>query len=483
MLMDVYYLEFSSPEDHVNKFYEISLMDQTVTTRFGRIGTQGSQKIKTYATAEAAQQEVQKKRKEKERKGYKLISHSQPKADHLSLSNAPNLTEEKPSERMDSIVEPAILWRFNSGFSSFGLAVENEYCWLGNEKGRVLKIDNNGQILEQYQLPDAVKCIVTDDIWVYVGCDNGNVYDMTGKIPYIAYTIEKALDIFWLDINDGTLGVSDANGGVTKIDPEGEIVWNRLSPGKQGWMLCCDAQGFYHGHNKGLTMYEGEQGRQLWHQSTLGKVLFGCQQGDRLYVATSGKQVQCFNTQGELLKSYPCEASVYSCATNESGNYLFAGDSSGFIYCFNQQGQRLWKVSTGCGSALSMQFSSINGDRLYIATNQGILACFEVSSTTSKRGIPPRNLTAHETEFPVQTPQSTLKTAKSSESGILVECFRQGHRLRVRPLSDGYHSDWMVQFPYHLRQDGDRYLVQDLRESKQGGFYRVYGEIKRFNED
>ena len=61
----------------------------------------------------------------------------------------------------------------------------------------------------------------------------------------------------------------------------------------------------------------------------------------------------------------------------------------------------------------------------------------------------------------------------------LAECFREHHRLRVRVLSEGYHTDWHVQFPHNLRTEGDRYLVSELKEAKQGQYYRVYGDIKK----
>jgi predicted DNA-binding WGR domain protein len=486
--MTTHYLEFSSTTEHSHKFYEITVNGQTVTTRFGRIGSEGTTQVKTYFTVEIARQEAEKKYLEKQRKGYQSISQPLTNTSAIADSSVnsastPPLDSPEIAESSDLETHVApIIWRFNSGFSSFALAIEKEYCWLGNERGRVLKLDQQGQILEQYQLPRAVKSIVTDDIWVYVGCDNGTVYDMTGKIPYVAYQIESTLDIYCLDIYDGILGVSDINGGLTKIDPEGEILWSRLSPGKQGWMLRCDAQGFYHGHSKGLTMYDWEQGRQLWHQPTIGKVLFGCQQGNYLYAATSGKWVQSFSKDGNLIQSYRCDASVYSCATDYTGEFIFAGDSSGFIYGFNQSGKRLWKLSTGCGSALSMVFSGDDGNRLYLATNQGILACMALGQSAlsrAKKGDVPKSLAVENTLSTTSSPPIHLDQAKPNQLGIVLECFRQGNHLRVRAISEDYHSDWMVQFPRNLRKEGDRYIVQELRASQQGDFYRVHGEIKR----
>ncbi|BFM39242.1 WGR domain-containing protein [Synechocystis sp. LKSZ1] len=517
------YLEFIDEASNAHKFYEVRVIGSTVTIRFGRLQTQGTIQVKTYATPEQAQAEANKKIREKQRKGYGLapappvtpgpeatttIAPISPLSEPAATTTVSPMTETpKPSNNSSAVLaqtpptislsQPApsslplapfsparpptpemIRWRFDSGFPAFGLAVDENHCWLGNEKGQVFKLDHQGQVLQKYQLPDAVKCIVTDDIWLYVGCDNGNIYDLTGKFPYLAYEIERGLDLLWLDIYDGMLGVSDANGGLSKTDPEGEVLWNRLSGGRLGWMLCCDAQGFYHGHTKGVTMYEFETGRQAWHQATLGKVLFGCQNGDQLFVATSGKVVQSFRKTGEPLMTYPCEASVYCCTTDATGSYLYAADSSAFIYCFNQAGERLWKVATGNGSALSMQFFD---QALYFVTNQGLMVGWDLQVKASPDSPPIQPLTPAP-NLPSQG-LVALETTTQKGPGVILECFRQGQQLRVHPLSEGYHRDWMVQFPRDLRREGDRYWVQELREAKQGGYYRTYGDIKRLVED
>ncbi|MGB8703035.1 MAG: WGR domain-containing protein [Thermosynechococcaceae cyanobacterium] len=510
------YLEFLDPNNHSHKFYDVSVQQETLTIRFGRVRTQGTTQTKTYPTATQAQTEARKRIREKQRKGYQIVNPpivSTPPAVIATAPSTPSLTQQAASPIQSQASPPTvnppssaiapIRWRFDSGSATFGLAVDADHCWLGNEKGQIFKLDHQGTVLQQYQLPDAVKCIVADDIWIYAGCDNGNVYDLTGKFPYLAYEVEKGVDIFGLAIYDGMLGVSDANGGLTQTDPEGELLWTRLSSGKMGWMLCGDAQGFYHGHSKGVTMYDFATGRQLWHQPTLGKVLFGCQTRDRLYVATSGKQIQCLSKTGAVLEKYPCSASVYACTTDEQGQVLFAADSSAFIYGFSQTGQPLWKVSTGCGSALSMQWFE---DRLYIVTNQGVMACMDVHATapqyltssdirqSSVMACMDVHATAPHSVQTERSPQvatgtqanpqptsvaATLETTSNPGQGVILECIRQGQQLRIRAVSDGYHADWMVQFPRDLRREGDRYWVETLKEAKQGGFYRSYGDIKR----
>ena len=66
------------------------------------------------------------------------------------------------------------------------------------------------------------------------------MYDLGGKVPRVAYEISDDVDIYWLDIKDGVLGVSDAQGNVAVFNHEDETQW-RLSPGarrgRAGWMV------------------------------------------------------------------------------------------------------------------------------------------------------------------------------------------------------------------------------------------------------
>ena len=79
---------------------------------------------------------------------------------------------------------------------------------------------------------------------------------------------------------------------------------------------------------------------------------------------------------------------------------------------------------------------------------------------------------------PVET-RGVRKSTPSGDVGVVVECYQDGANLRVRVVSPGYHSDWYVQFPKDIRQAGGRYVVEGVRESARGGFYRAYGDIRR----
>jgi hypothetical protein len=121
-------------------------------------------------------------------------------------------------------------------------------------------------------------------------------------------------------------------------------------------------------------------------------------------------------------------------------------------------------------------------DRLYLVTTDGSLACIDASATAisaAETGTLPKTVNIKlPTNLPTAVASNTLETATNSDRGVIVECYKEGSRLRMRVVSPGYNPDWKVQFPKDLREEGMRYLVDEVRESSRGGFYRAYGDIK-----
>ncbi len=63
-------------------------------------------------------------------------------------------------------------------------------------------------------------------------------------------------------------------------------------------------------------------------------------------------------------------------------------------------------------------------------------------------------------------------------AGVIVRCVKEGGKLRVKVVSDGFDAGFNVQFPRSLRQEGARYLVERVEPSSNGTFYRAAGDIK-----
>jgi hypothetical protein len=292
------------------------------------------------------------------------------------------------------------------------------------------------------------------------------------------------VDIFWLDIHEGVLNVADRGGRLTVIDHEDEHQWSRGGRGEHAWMVRADDRAVYHGHSSGVTAYAPDGGGELWHTRTRGAVLFGWQESDAVYAGTGQRVVQRLSkTDGALEATYACDSAVYSCATSPGGRFVFAGDAASSVYCFDRDGTRLWKLGTGGGSALSMQYHE---DRLYLVTTDGSLVCVDASEaaiTAAQQGTVPVardvKLAAALPTYAPATAVASVTTVTAAPAGaVVVECVQEGGRMRVHVVSDGYERSWRVQFPRAIREPGARYVVDALHPAS-GGFYRVRGDIRR----
>lgn len=471
------YLELSQEGDGAHKFYEVTVDGQVVTVRYGRIGAGGQTQTTTFPTAEKARAAAAKKVGEKVRRGYApaVLGQRAPRAvTRRQVASAPSTAR---------AVAP-VLWRFATGSSAFGIHVDGDRCWVGNQAGDVYTLDHDGNTLARFSLPDGVKCLVADDFWIYAGCDDGKVYDLSSKLPFAAYDIAADVDIFWLDIHEGVLDVSDREGRLTVIDHEDEHQWSRRSQGEHAWMVRADDRAVYHGHHRGVTAYAPDGGRELWHTSTRGGVLFGWQEDDVVYAGTAHKVVQRLSKRtGAIEVTYACDSAVYSCATSPGGQFVFAGDAASSVYCFDRDGTRLWKLGTGGGSALSMQYHE---ERLYLVTTDGSLVCVDASEaavSAAQQGTVPvardvKLAAALPTYEPATAAAAVTTVAQAPAGAVVVECVSEAGRIRVHVVSEGYDPARNVQFPRAIREPGARYVV-DALHTAAGGFYRVRGDIRR----
>ncbi|GLZ42226.1 WGR domain-containing protein [Actinokineospora sp. NBRC 105648] len=469
------YLELSETGGGAHKFYEVRVVDAEVTITYGRIGEQGQVRTASFSDHGKALKAAEKKIGEKVRKGYAPAVKGE-------RGRRPVSRREIVSTRSTARQAP-VLWRFTSGAPAFGIFVGEDQAWVGNENGDVYTLTHDGRVTGRFGLPDAVKCIVADDFWIYAGCDDGNVYDLGGKVPRVAYEIADNVDIYWLDIHDGVLGVSDRQGGVTVVDHEDEFQWSRPSSGDSAWMVRNAAEGVYHGHSRGVAHYSA-RGEQVWHAETTGGVLFGWQERTEVFAGTSRGWVHRFaKADGQVTGNYRCDAAVFSCATSPDGEFVFAGDNQSSVYCFAADGTRLWKLGTGCGSAYSMQYRD---ERLYLVTTDGSLACLDASPAavhSAEQGQLPerRDIKAGSVQRVEATAEVEVVTHVTPADGVIVECVQTGGRVRVHVLTDGYNQTWGVQFPKNIRVPGARYVVSEVLTSANGSFYRARGEIKRIN--
>jgi predicted DNA-binding WGR domain protein len=465
------YLELSEAEGS-HKFYEAVVSGKKLTVRFGRIGDPGQTQTKTFSTPDAARAEAQKKIAEKTRKGYapavQGVRKKRP-VTRRNVTSAPSKAKPAP-----------ILWKFKTKSAAFGIFIDDKNCWMGNEAGQVFALGHDGKVRMQFKLAEGVKCLVGDEDWLYAGSDDGNVYDLTGKVPRLAYSISEDVNIYWLDISGGVLAVSDDQGRVTVLDAEEELLWDKKSKGESAWMVRSTPDAIYHGHGNGVTAYRARDGKQLWHQGKPDWVLFGWQTDKFVYPGCGSDNVyKVAKKTGKIELTCKADDSVLSNATSPDDRFIFAGDSNSTVYCFDEKGKRLWAMGTGCGSALSMQY---HDEKLYIVTTNGTLACLDASEkaiTAAMAGTLPKTREVAAPKAVKEADTTALETTSDAGSGVVVECVKEKGKVRVRVASRGYKTGWNVQFPRNLREVGAKFVVDEVREASRGEFYRAHGNIRK----
>ena len=252
--------------------------------------------------------------------------------------------------------------------------------------------------------------------------------------------------------------------------------------GSAAWMVRCDPVGrIFYGDSQGVRCYYGWEKETLVWQYPTSQVLFGWLDGANAYAGTGTGQVLKFAQDGQLLQAYKADGAVLSCATAPGGRYVFAAASSSTVYCFGEDGQRLWKLATGCGSALSMQYFK---ERLYLVTTSGTFACLDVSEAAiaqaEQGAVAPAQVIKAPSGAVTTVQTDVLEAAPANAEGVLLRCVREGGKLRIRVAQAGYH-DWHVQFPKNLRREGQLYLADRIEPAAQGDFYRVLGNIYAVN--
>lgn len=73
----------------------------------------------------------------------------------------------------------------------------------------------------------------------------------------------------------------------------------------------------------------------------------------------------------------------------------------------------------------------------------------------------------------------SLESVSSAGAGVILQCVREGGKLRIHAASEGYDASFNVQCPRSVREEGVTYVVDKLEPSGDGSFYRVVGSIKR----
>jgi cell wall assembly regulator SMI1/predicted DNA-binding WGR domain protein len=95
---------FEFKDGNSSKFWEVAVSGNALTVRFGRIGSPGQEKSKTFATPALAQKEQDKLIAEKQSKGYKEVRPSS------SAKDVPRAAAIKPARPVSDLFERLDKW-------------------------------------------------------------------------------------------------------------------------------------------------------------------------------------------------------------------------------------------------------------------------------------------------------------------------------------------------------------------------------------
>lgn len=382
------------------------------------------------------------------------------------------------------------VWSYRVAGQAIGLHVDDREVWGGWENGMVVAVDHAGKLQRKWRLPSGVDALIADEAWRYAGCHDGNVYDLTGRVPQVAYEVGAHARIHWIDVFRGNLCASDNNGHCTVVDADQKLLWKASPRASAGWMVRADEDGVYLGNSQGVTKYNWK-GKKQWSAASTKNVGFGWQEKSRVFAfcgflnlrdaavvaieKASGKVVargSCWSNEPHY-RSYVNAASCAAVGTKR----MFAATAE-TLFCFDGKGKLLWEAPTACGTPCSM---AVLGERLYVATHSGHLAAIDISEKAITAAKKKAGKQARAKKVAVQKPTARkVETVKAKGAkGLIVECFKDGSKVRVRVVSPGYNASWFCQFPRDIRTAGAKYVVDEVREATQGGFYRVLGNIRR----
>lgn len=385
-----------------------------------------------------------------------------------------------------------VVWQVDSGKQTVGLWVD-DHVWTGNDIGECYKLEKkSGKLVSSWKLPGECVAVVSDDAWKYAGCNDGCIYDLTGDVARVAYQLGGARHD-WIEVNQGVLCVSDDAGTITVIDVDGTTRWQKSdSKATEAWVLRTAADGLYHGSMVGLRKYDWS-GKRLWHLKC-GDVRYGVIDGDDVIVTSGfftasgntcisridrekGKELWRKEARTKSSGFYSGGAEACAASASSDGTRRFFAAVGGYVFCYDAQGRLQWEAPTNCDSLCNMM---VQGDLLYFASASGSIGCADISPAAFSK------LEAGSWSAPKPRRQGRLKEqsrdverTKDASKGVVVECVKEGGKVRVRVVSRGYRSDWFCQFPRDIREVGAKFVVDEVREATQGGFYRVLGNIKR----
>jgi Ca-activated chloride channel family protein len=167
------------------------------------------------------------------------------------------------------------------------------------------------------------------------------------------------------------------------------------------------------------------------------------------------------------------------------------------LQCVREGGKlRIKVISEGYDASKNVQFPrSIRAEgarytveKLELSSDGGFYRVQGTISRLTKPGEVDIFATYHQSSRAVSTGKASkgpasaadLLTTDSVGDGVLVQCVKDGSKLRARVVADGYEPDWNMRFPRSVREEGMLYVVDEIKTAPDGKSYIACGEVKRF---
>ena len=328
----------------------------------------------------------------------------------------------KKSKASSDIARAPVKWFLSCGdetSSAYGIYVNEEFVYAGNEQGDVIKADHQGNVIAKFKFPSGVKAIVGDGQFLYVGTTDGLLFDLSNEsAPRELCDIQGFKAFLWIDVCDGMIACSDGSGRVAVLNGEGEVQWNTwLQPRGSGWCVRMDESGVYYGHAQGVMKYDYDA-KTVWSNDTVVSVLFGVQTPEYLFVTGCGRDdfnagsCQIDKATGETVRVF--QASGSSCAVNQLGT-LFVVQRQAFDV---SSGEQVWKFEpdytrdpTRLNNALNAPSMAINDSKLFtVGAQKDYLALVDISTDVITKALAGEVYETKKLEIPesIQVIQSNL---------------------------------------------------------------------------
>jgi outer membrane protein assembly factor BamB len=268
------------------------------------------------------------------------------------------------------------------------LWVNEQGCWFCTREGEVVALNHQGEPIQHYALPKLTRCLAGCEDVPYVSCDDGNLYDLSAKVPQAIYAVRPASDysythqILAVEQTPQALLMADAYGHLQLLNADLELQWQQHRANYwQSGFLRSDLETAYLGHYRGVSAYHLTTGQEKWRQPLAAPVLCGRLTQQEVIVGCSDRHIYGLQKTADpqtgeipIRTIYACAGMPYVLTLAADEQSFFVGDYTGKIEQLDWEGNLKAEIQLQAGAITALKGW---GDRLYATTSQGLLICLD----------------------------------------------------------------------------------------------------------